>query len=235
MGQISTGMYQTACEASPRKQQIDMWINEDKPNAWISRELAKLGEKISDKSIAKYRAYRNEYIDKKLQEDPVYQGQIQKANEVFIESASKIKAVDVLQHLVDTIETCADMIEDAKLRDVQIKSAQDMRFMHMTMLDAIKLYGDTILKAQKFSAIEDNPELLKPQTININVKSALTDVLKEVMKGGSDGFALIDKLRAGIGGDVGGGIQGDPSTGGSSIVDGDTESTQGETIFVSES
>jgi len=233
MSHISTGLYQTACDASPHKQQIDIWINEDKPNAWISRELGKLGEQISDKSIAKYRKYRNEYIQKQLEQDPVYQGQVTAANEAFIDHASKIKAVNVLEHLSNTIEDCADMIADAKARDIQIKSAQDMRFMYMTMLDAIKLYGDTILKAQKFQKIEDNPELLKPQTINVNVKSVLTDALKEVMKGGN-GYELIDRLRAGTGSDVAGGVPSDIGGDRSSIVDGEPEDIEGTTVLIHE-
>lgn len=228
-------MYQTACEASPHKDQINIWINEDKPNAWISRELNKLGERISDKSIAKYRSYRDQYITKQMEKDPVYQGQIQKANEAFIDSASKIKSVNILQHLTDTIENCADMIADAKERDIQIKSVQDMRFMQMSMLDAIKLYSETILKAQKFEAIEKNPELLRPQTININVKSALKDVLMEVMKSGGNGFELIDKLRTGIGSDNGIRDEGDPSGDRSSIVDGAEENSEGQTILIHES
>ena len=38
-GQMAVGAFQTACEASPNKQQIDMWLNEGKSNLWISREL----------------------------------------------------------------------------------------------------------------------------------------------------------------------------------------------------
>lgn len=226
MGAISTGMYRTACEDSPHKQKIDMWINEDKSNAWISRELGKLGDKISDKSISKYRKYREEYVQKELEKDPVFQGQIQKANDIFIDTASKIKQVDVLKHLSETIETCADMIHDAKDRDIQIKSAQDMRFMQMTMLDAIKIYGDTMLKAQRFAAVQDNPEILKPQTINVNVKGVLADVLKEAMKNGN-GYELIDRIRAGISDDVPGGYEGHSMPNRSGIVDRTPEDTEG--------
>ena len=70
----------------------------------------------------------------------------------------------------------------------------------MTMLDAIKLYGDMMLKMQRFDEVNKDPTLLKPQTININVRSALTDVLKGAMADGGNGYALIDKLRAGVNG-----------------------------------
>ena len=42
MATMAVGAYQTACEASPNKQQIDQWLNEGKAAAWISRELNRL-------------------------------------------------------------------------------------------------------------------------------------------------------------------------------------------------
>lgn len=226
MGAISSGLYQTACEASPYRQKIDIWINEGKANLFISRELAKLGEKISDKSIAKYRKYREEFIHCEMEKDPVYQGKLKEVNQTFIDKVGQIKEVDVLGHLSDVIETCADMIQDAKDRDVQVKTAQDMRFMQMTLLDAIKIYGDTMLKAQKFAAVQQNPELLKPSVINVNIKSILTDALKEAMANGN-GYELIDSLRAGIRNDDSGGHERDPMPDRSSIMDGASEDIKG--------
>ena len=37
--QAAIGTFQTACEMSPNKVQIDTWLNEGKSNLWISREL----------------------------------------------------------------------------------------------------------------------------------------------------------------------------------------------------
>ena len=79
--------------------------------------------------------------------------------------------------------------------NVTIRNVADMRMVQMTMLDALKLYGDTMLKAQRMQAVNDDPSLLKP-TINVDVKS----LLKEMLMGG-DGDArtqLVDQLRAGL-------------------------------------
>ena len=123
------------------------------------------------------------------------------ANQQLIDGISKMRTVNVIDHLADTIEQCAGMLEDAKFNDIQIRNAQDMRFVSMTMLDAIKLYGDTMLKMQRFNEVDKDPSLLKPQTINVNIRGALTDILKGAMADGENGgYALIDKLRAGING-----------------------------------
>ena len=84
--------------------------------------------------------------------------------------------------------------------EIKIRNVQDMRFVSMTMLDAIKQYGDVMLKMQRFNAVNEDPTLLKPQTINVNIRGALTDILKEAMAGGAGGYVLIDKLRAGVAG-----------------------------------
>ena len=201
-GQMAVGAFQTACEASPNKQQIDMWLNEGKSNLWISRELqSRFNEKISDKAVGKYRKYRDNMIQQQLEQDPNFQKKMDYANQQLIDGISKMRTVNVIDHLADTIEQCAGMLEDAKFNDIQIRNAQDMRFVSMTMLDAIKLYGDTMLKMQRFNEVDKDPSLLKPQTINVNIRGALTDILKGAMADGENGgYALIDKLRAGING-----------------------------------
>ena len=70
-----------------------------------------------------------------------------------------------------------------------------------TMLDAINAYGETMLNAQKFAEIQNDPSLLqhKSTTINIDVKMALTDILKGAVEDGGDGYSIIDRLRNGIG------------------------------------
>lgn len=199
--QVAIGTFQTACEMSPNKAQIDMWLNEGKSNLWISRELqSRFNEKISDKAIGKYRKYRDQMIQEQLNEDPEFQKKMTYANQQLVDSVSKMQTVNVIDHLATTIQDCADMLADAKMNNIQIKNVQDMRFVSMTMLDAIKQYGDVMLKMQRFNAVESDPTLLKPQTINVNIRGALTDILKGAMSGGNDGYALIDKLRAGIAG-----------------------------------
>jgi hypothetical protein len=190
------GMYTTACEKSPHRSMIDKWINEGKSNMYISQQLNSLGEKISDKSVGKYRQYREEHLSKELAKNPMYQAQVQKATDTLIEEVGKMKQVNVLNLISDTIAHCAELINQSKMDDIRIKNIQDLRYVQMTMVEMLKLYGDTILKAQQFAKIEDDPNLLKP-TVNVNVKSVLTDLLGGMDE--SQKFALIDRIRAGSG------------------------------------
>ena len=199
--QVAIGTYQTACEMSPNKTQIDMWLNEGKSNLWISRELqSRFNEKISDKAVGKYRKQRDQMIQEQLKQDPDFKRKMNYAEQQLTNSINKMQTVNIVDHLADTITRCAEMLDQAKVDDIKIKNVQDMRFVSMTMLDAIKQYGDVMLKMQRFNAVNDDPTLLKPQTINVNIRGALTDILKDAMAGGSGGYALIDKLRAGIAG-----------------------------------
>lgn len=197
----NTGMYQLGCEASPYRQQIDAWINEGKTNKWISEQLKELGGYISPTSISKYRKHRDEIIMKELENTPEFQAKQQIITEEFNKSVAKIQKVDLIGELSTMIEDSAELLADAKMRDIKINSVKDMRMIQQTMLDAISVYGQTMLNAQKFNEINNDPSLLqnKQTTININIKSALADVLKGAMENGSgDGYDIIDKLRSGI-------------------------------------
>lgn len=194
MATMAVGAYQTACEASPNRQQIDQWLNEGKAAAWISRELNRLyGEKISDRSIMKYKKYRDEWIQQEIEKDPLYQAQTQEIREQLNDGIGKIRKIDTISRLADVIDDSAAMLQQAKEDQVKIRTAQDFKFVAGTMLDAIKLYGDTVLKAQRFEKVSEDPSLLRPTTINVNVKAALTDILGNAMQSG--GYDLIDKLR----------------------------------------
>ena len=194
MATMAVGAYQTACEASPNRQQIDQWLNEGKAAAWISRELNRLyGEKISDRSIMKYKKYRDEWIQQEIEKDPLYQAQTQEIREQLNDGIGKIRKIDTISRLADVIGDSAAMLQQAKEDQVKIRTAQDFKFVAGTMLDAIKLYGDTVLKAQRFEKVNEDPSLLRPTTINVNVKAALTDILGNAMQTG--GYDLIDKLR----------------------------------------
>lgn len=194
MATMAVGAYQTACEASPNRQQIDQWLNEGKAAAWISRELNRLyGEKISDRSIMKYKKYRDEWIQSEIEKDPLYQAQTQEIREQLNDGIGKIRKIDTISRLADVIDDSAAMLQQAREDQVKIRNAQDYKFVASTMLDAIKLYGDTVLKAQRFEKVNEDPSLLRPTTINVNVKAALTDILGNAMQTG--GYDLIDKLR----------------------------------------
>lgn len=200
MAEQNTGMYQLGCEASPHRQKIDAWINEGKTNKWISEQLRELDGYISPASISKYRKHRDEVIIKELEETPEFQAKQMMVTEQFNQSVAKIQKVDLIGRLSGLIEDSAELLADAKMRDIQINSIKDMRMIQQTMLDAISVYGETMLNAQKYDEINNNPSLLQNNntTININIKSALTDILKGAMEDGANGYAIIDKLRSGI-------------------------------------
>lgn len=200
MAEQNTGMYQLGCEASPHRQKIDAWINEGKTNKWISEQLRELDGYISPTSISKYRKHRDEVIIKELEETPEFQAKQMMVTEQFNQSVAKIQKVDLIGRLSGLIEDSAELLADAKERDIQINSIKDMRMVQQTMLDAISVYGETMLNAQKYDEINNNPSLLQNNntTININIKSALTDILKSAMEDGADGYSLIDKLRGGM-------------------------------------
>ena len=201
MADNNTGMYQLGCEASPHRQQIDAWINEGKTNKWISDQLKEMGGYISPTSISKYKKHRDELIMKELESTPEFQAKQQMVTEEFNKSVAKIQKVDLIGRLSELIEDSAEMLQDAKMRDIQINNVKDMRMIQQTMLDAISAYGETMLNAQKFNEINNDPTLLqnKQTTININIKSTLADILKGAMEDGGNGFSIIDKLRSGIG------------------------------------
>jgi len=193
---MAVGAYQTACEISPNKQQIDQWLNENKSCEWINRELKnKYRESISSVSIRKYKKYREEWIQKEIEKDPLYQSKTKEIREQFNDNIGKIRKIDVIGKLSDIIDDTSSYLIDAKNdENVKIRSMQDYKFVASTMLDAIKLYGDTILKAQRFDAVDKDPTLLKPTTINVNVKTALTNILGEIID--DNGYNLIDQLRS---------------------------------------
>lgn len=201
MAQVSnSGTYKLAVEASPNKQQIDIWLNEGKSQKWISNQLKSMDDYISVNSIAKYKKYRDEHIQQELMADPQYQAKVYEANEQLSESISKIRKVDMIGELSDIIDHSAELLADAKDNDIRINNVKDMRMIQQTMLEAIQAYGDTMLKAQQYAAINDNPDLLKNEktTININIKSTLADILRTAIEDKGDGYNMIDTLRKGV-------------------------------------
>ena len=159
-------MYALGCEASPHKQQIDQWINEGKANKWISEQLKELGGYISPASIAKYKKHRDEQIMKDLEATPEFQAKQMMVTEQFNNSVAKIQKVDLIGRLSDMIEDSAELLEDAKIRGIQINSVKDLRMVQQTMLDAISVYGETMLNAQKFQEIQNDPSLLQNKSTN---------------------------------------------------------------------
>lgn len=199
----NTGSYQLACEKSPNKQQIDIWLNEGRPQKWISEQLREMGDYISVNSIAKYKKYRDEHIQQELMEDPQFQAKVYEVNEQLNESIGKIKKVDMLGELAEIIDHSSELLRHARQDGIEVRSVKDMRMVQQTMLEAIQAYGDTMLKAQQFKAVEDDPSLLKKDTnININIRTTLADILSDAMaKGGNgNGYGIVDQLRNGING-----------------------------------
>ena len=199
----NTGSYQLACEKSPNKQQIDIWLNEGRPQKWISDQLREMGDYISVNSIAKYKKYRDEHIQQELMEDPQFQAKVYEVNEQLNESIGKIKKVDMVGELAEIIDHSSELLRHARQDGIEVRSVKDMRMVQQTMLEAIQAYGDTMLKAQQFKAVEDDPSLLKKDTnININIRTTLADILSDAMaKGGNgNGYGIVDQLRNGING-----------------------------------
>lgn len=201
---LNTGSYQLACEASPNKQMIDMWLNEGKTQKWISDQLKEMGDYISVNSIAKYKKYRDEQIQAELMEDPTFQAKVYEVNEQLNQSIGKIKKVDMLGELAEIVDHSAELLKDARDNGIEIRSVKDLRMVQQTMLEAIQVYGDTMLKAQQYAAVQEDPSILqkKNTTININIKTALTDILTQAMQKGNEdgGYSIIDSLRNGING-----------------------------------
>ena len=199
----NTGSYQLACEKSPNKQQIDIWLNEGRPQKWISEQLREMGDYISVNSIAKYKKYRDEHIQQELMEDPQFQAKVYEVNEQLNESIGKIKKVDMLGELAEIIDHSSELLRHARQDGIEVRSVKDMRMVQQTMLEAIQAYGDTMLKAQQYAAVQDDPSLLKKDTnININIRTTLADILTEAMRegGNGNGYGIVDQLRNGING-----------------------------------
>lgn len=227
------GKFQTACEASPHKLQIDQWLNEGKSASWISGQLEKLGEKISDNAIGKYKRYREDRIQEELKKDPVFQRQMEVANQTLVNEVGKIKQIDVIKHIADTIDHCATLVQQAQDDEIKVRSVQDLRWIQTTMLDAIKVYGDVVMKMQAYGKIEENPDLLRPQ-VSVNAKNVIVDLLKGV-DDNELRYKLIDSLRTGIGKYEHGGLSGDTVPDRSCELDRKQENTKGQTIFVPKS
>lgn len=199
MEKVGNSNYKLACESSPNKQQIDLWLNEGRANSWISNQLKEMGDYISVNSIAKYKKMREQKIQEELEEHPAFQAKQRQVTEILNDKVGEIQVVDLMGRLSGLIEDSAAMLQDAKDRHIQINSVKDMRMIQQTMLDAINTYGETMLNAQKFQEINKDPSLLKGgnTTINIEVKQVLGDMLKSAMEKGGDGYDIIDKLRSG--------------------------------------
>lgn len=194
------GMYQLACEASPNKNQIDTWLNEGKSNQWISNQLKEMDDYISVNSISKYKKYRENLIKQELEKMPEFQAKQMEVQNKLNESVAKVQTVDLIGRLGAVIEDSAELLEQAKYDDIRINNVKDLRMVQQTMIDAVKVYGETMLNAQKFQEINRNPDILqnKTTTININIKNALSDILKTAIEDDDSGFNIIDKLRGGI-------------------------------------
>ncbi len=192
--------YKLKCVTSKHRQQIDAWLNENKPYKFISEELQKMGDYISVASISKYAKSREAILMQDLQATPEFQAKQMMITEEFNKSVAKIQKVDLIGRLSEVIEDSAELLADAKNRNIRINNVKDMRMIQQTMLDAVKIYGETMLNAQKYQEIQNDPSLLghKSTTININVRDTLTTILKEVMEDGSNGYELIDRLRTGV-------------------------------------
>lgn len=194
------GKFGLACEISPHKDKIDTWLNEGRAITWIAQQLKDLGGPISTNSISKYKKIREKKTKEELEQIPEFQAKQQEVTRIVNTKINQIQVVDLMGSLSQLITDSAELLSDAKDRNIQINSVKDMRMIQQTMLEAINTYSETMLNAQKFQEINKDPSLLKNgnTTINIEIKQALSDILKSAMEEGGDGYGLIDKLRSGV-------------------------------------
>lgn len=190
--------HKSAVDSSPNKDQIDRWLNEGRAIKWISNELEKLDDYISPVTISKYKKKRELRIKEELESMPQFEAKQKMVTQLVNDKVAQIQTVDLMGNLSQLIEDSAELLADAKARNIQINSIKDMRMVQQTMLDAITAYGETMLNAQKFQEINKDPSLLKSgnTTVNIEIKQILTDVLKSsIEEGGEGAYGLVDKLR----------------------------------------
>lgn len=196
------GTLKLAAEKSPYRNLIDAWLNEGKSCQFISDELSKIGDDayISVTSIQKYKRVREKRIQDELEKSPDFVQKQAECTQMVNDKIGEIKVVDLMGNLSNLISDSAELLAEAKMKGVSINNVKDMRMIQQTMLDAINAYGTTMLNAQKFQEIQKDPSLLSNQstTINIEIKEALADILKESVKDGGDGYGLIDQLRNGL-------------------------------------
>lgn len=187
-------------ETCGHKVEIDQMIDDNRSLAYIQSWMQdELEINISKQSIMKYKKKREIQLKNQLEKMPEYQTKMQYLSQDLVDGIGKIKQVDIIGSLSDIITQSSELLRRADDDDIKITSVQDMRFVTQNMMDAIKLYGDTVLKAQKFNEINKNPELLKPNNTNITIQiqDMLASVLKESITSGQ-GFDLVDKLRSGM-------------------------------------
>lgn len=190
--------HKSAVDSSPNRDQIDRWLNEGRAIKWISNELNGLGDYISPATLSKYKKKRELRVKEDLESMPQFEAKQKAVTQLVNDKISQIQTVDLMGNLSKLIDDSAQLLADAKERNIQINNVKDMRMIQQTMLDAITAYGETMLNAQKFQEINKDPSLLKSgnTTVNIEIKNILSDVLKSSIKEGGEGaYGLIDKLR----------------------------------------
>jgi len=196
MGEQVMDYQKSACGQSPYKPQIDAWLNEGKSFSFISKELKKLGDPISDKAIGRYARGRQESAHKMLvANNPTYKHEVKKVNQEIADSVSQFKVINTLNHLAEAIEGNAKLMAEG-MDAVVVENAQDLRYVTQNMLDAIKLHAELTMQAQKFAKIEEDPSLLRP-TQSQEVKSVIINMFGEMDDDAK--YKMADLLRAGLG------------------------------------
>lgn len=183
-----------AVEKSPNRDQIEAWFVKGKSVPWIHKNLKeKFGEYISVNSIQKYSKFRRSKIEAEMHEQSDYTQKMRQLESTLIAKTEAIKEVDIQAGLNDILNYNAELLQQAKHDEIRIKSAQEIRFVQQSMIDAYRLRLEALEHYQKYNAIEKNPDLLRPTT-NIQMTETIRDAISEIIA--QNGFAEIDRLRA---------------------------------------
>lgn len=162
---------------------------------WLKEET---DEPYTVTQVKNYRKQREEEAQFILDTIPEYQAYKMAVREEMNNSLMAMRNVDLIGALTTVMGDSAKMIADANERGVKIKDAKEYRMIQQSLLDTIKLYGEMMILNQKYEMIQkqqENPEQFRPQnnTININIKGALSDILKEAVKEGD--YTVVDAMR----------------------------------------
>jgi len=193
---VKRGKYALACEKSPYKVDIDTWLNEGKSYSWISKQLELLGDPISPNSVSKYAKHRQAMVSKKLMEDPTYQDAVNHIKSNIQDGITQVKQLDLMGQLDDVISSNSSLIA-RYAHDVVIETAQDLRYVSQSVIQAIEAKGKLALMSQKHQSnakeMEENNGKL---SAGGQMKSVLSDILAAMTP--EERTSLIDKMRNGL-------------------------------------
>jgi hypothetical protein len=185
------------CVMSPNKALIDKMLNEHASFTSINKKLAELGESISVPAISAYAKKRENALLSSAVLSPEFQETSKRMMSMYNNAIGKIKGVDLLGKLESLIKYSEELVDDARIAGaVEIKNAKDLSMVGETLVKAITEYSKVIQIAQQIKEIDDDPSLIRPQNINVEIKDQIVNVLQDSIKSGN--FGMVDQIRNAI-------------------------------------